>query len=54
MLKELGATAQNLVAQQARRPGCVHPCILYYQLQRAYEFVTCVIVFPKTMWMLGA
>jgi hypothetical protein len=41
MLKVLGATAQNIVAQQAWRPGFVHLCILYYQLQRAYEFVTC-------------
>jgi hypothetical protein len=54
ILKVLGATAQNLAAQQARRPGFVHACIPYYQLQRAYEFVTCVIVFPNTMSMLGA
>jgi len=54
MRKILGATAQTFVAQQAGRPGFVHPCILYYKLQRANEFVTRVIVFPKTMSMLGA
>jgi hypothetical protein len=53
MRKILGATTQNLVAQQAGRPGFVHPCILYYRLQRANEFVMRVIGFPKTMSMLG-
>jgi hypothetical protein len=53
MQKILGATAQNLVARQASCLGFVHLCILYYQPKRAYEFVTCVIVFPKTV-MLGA
>jgi hypothetical protein len=54
MLKLLGATAQKSVSRQARRLGFVHPCILYYQPLRAYEFVTCVTVFPKTMSMIAA
>jgi hypothetical protein len=47
MLKILGATAQSLVALQARCPGFVRSCIRYYQPQRAYDFVSRVSFFER-------